>query len=126
MTAKSLKARPTDLAFGDFMDQVLPEIWADVGSDEYPRNACSVSCRTIIGRVREYFDGEFEVVDGEFKSFPHTWIAELESKRILDPTVGQFVSGPAWRVITPGHYLYKYYVAWEEDESGHRYDAGHT
>lgn len=111
-----VKAKLTDLAFGVFMAERLADLWNKVGSDEFPRNSCADTCNAIIDDVTEYFNGSFTIVDGEFKSFPHTWILEEASGKIADPTIGQFVAGPSWRVITPGHYLYRYYCPWEDED----------
>lgn len=111
------KCRLTDLTFGYFMMEILADIWDDVCCDEFPRNACADTCAAIFDLVSERFDGEFTTIDGEFKGSPHTWILETNSGKIVDPTIGQFVAGPAWRVFTPGHYQYKYYTPWENEDA---------
>lgn len=58
----------------------------------WPDFCCTWTCAKIIEDLRKEFRGTFELRNGHFDNRGHTWIVQVETGKILDPTVRQFAS----------------------------------
>lgn len=100
----------SDEAFALYMHETLPEIWHQMGASTFPLNCCTDTCEAIVDDMNRQFEGSYYVIDGEFGGQPHTWIVDDDTEHIYDPTIGQFIAGPAWRIVRPDDPLYVRYV----------------
>lgn len=124
MTGPELKA-----VEGDLLREVLSAFVEDCHPDDdpdgtWPVGMCDSTCEILLAPEEEggfdwggryglrWRSGGFR---GEGSNAGHAWLA-AEDGTIVDPTVGQFVPGPALRVILPGDPIRACFTGWDEVE----------
>lgn len=117
----------TPTLFESFMEEHLAELIALCGSD-WPVEFCGDTCSQILPDLQAGFRGNFYIRRGyfddemPFRPTPHTWIEEVRTHTIVDPTVGQFRNcshlkkpvhydnGASYRIFSPSSYGYNWYI----------------
>lgn len=117
----------TPLLFELFMQKRLPALIALCGPT-WPVEFCGDTCSQILHDLQAYFRGNFYIRRGyfddtmPFRPTPHTWIEEVRTHTIVDPTVGQFRNcdqlkkpvryddGEPYRIFAPSDFGYDWYI----------------
>lgn len=83
---------------------------------DFPERSCLDTCRLLFGDLQATHEERLEEVQGWFwdseaetYSKEHAWLRCGDA--IIDPTIGQFLGGPAWQVVTPESPVYGWYLA---------------
>lgn len=104
-----MKQELTVPTFDEFMSKHMDEINELIDDPTWPKDYCFDTCATIVDDLRAQFKGRWSMRFGHFDDQGHTWLRDGVSRVIVDPTLGQFVDGPAWRVVVPSDSLYGKY-----------------
>lgn len=117
----------TQVSFQQCMKEHLAEL-IELCGPGWPVECCGDTCGEIVADLQAQFRGNFYIKRGQFddempfRPAHHTWIEEVHSHTIVDPTIGQFRNcdqlkkpihyddGLPYRLFTPADPEYNWYI----------------